>query len=242
MKTEIQEKLDNFHKREKTIRRITILLAFIPFLVGSAWLYFSYNKVQDLNGKYLSIQDKFKSEEKQFNDLHIKKQQLEVELLKTYGLSLDSIVNLPAKEIILKNSLKANDAIKELSNDYTPNPQIVIRYYYKTIDDEKIILSLKSLGYSFEKRMPDESLKGQKTNSIWFGSNVSLKDCKIIALSLIRAGIEIKAIRPFKGSQTNPTYKANFVEIGGDGSLNNNAQPLTVAQIDNTKTFPLVIY
>jgi hypothetical protein len=242
MKTEIQEKFDNFHKKEIAIRRISILLAFIPFVVGSAWMFYSYNKVQILNKKYSAIQDKYNTEERNFNDLHIKKQQLEVELMKTYGLSIDRIINLPAKEIIIKNSVAANDVIKKLTNNYTPNDQVIIRYYYKTIDDEKIILSLKSLGYSFEKKNPTENMTSQKTNCIWCGRYVSVKDCKIIALSLIRAGIEIKAIRTFKNSLTDPTYKSKFIEIGGDASLDDKkTPPLTVAQIEKTTNFPWII-
>lgn len=214
------------------------MLAFIPFIIGSVWMYFSYQEVKILEKKYAITKAKSQVEEVRFNDIHTKKQQLELELMNTYGLPIDSIMKLSGKEMIVQKSIAANDVIKKLSNNYSPNPNIAIRYYYKTVDDEKIMLSLKSLGYSFEKKQPNDHMASQKTNSIWYGSNVSITDCKIVALSLMRAGIEIKAIRGFRNNEINPAFKSNIIEIGGDRTLEFGRTPaLTVAQVENATQF-----
>jgi hypothetical protein len=238
MKTEIEAQFERFRKKEVVARRISILLAIIPFIIGSAWMYFSYKEVQRSEKEYAAIKLKSLSEETRYNDLHAKKQQLELELMNTYGLPIENILKSSGKDIILNKSIAANDVIKKLSDKYTPDRNIIIRYYYKTVDDEKIVLSLKALGYSFEQKQANERMTSQKTNSIWFGSNVSIKDCKIVALALMRAGIEIKAIRGFKNNAINPSFKANIIEIGGDRMLEyNRTPPLTVAQVDNATQF-----
>jgi len=245
MKTEIQEKFDNFQRKEKAIRGISILLAIIPFILGTAWFYYSYERVQKLNkqytkknNQYIDINKKVKAEEVKYNDLQDKKQKLELELIKSYGFSSDSTINVTEKEVAIMKSVKANDAIKTLATNYTPNPKILIRYYYKTIDDEKIVLSLKSLGYYFDQKNSSEPTKNQKTNSIWIGDKVTVKDCKIVALTLMRAGIQIKAIRTFRNSKTNPSYKENIIEIGGDMNLENQSiLPLTLEQVENATSF-----
>ena len=236
MKTEIETQFERFRKKEVTARRISILLAIIPFIIGSVWMYFSYQEVQKEGKKYDALKLKSQTEEARYNDLHAKKQKLELELMNTYGLPIESILKSSGKDIILNKSIAANDVIKKLSDKYTPDRNILIRYYYKTVDDEKIVLSLKSLGYSFEQKQPNERMTSQKTNSIWFGSNVSIKDCKIVALALMRAGIEIKAIRGFKNNTINPSFKANIIEIGGDRNLENKT-PLTVSQVENATQF-----
>jgi len=237
MKTEVQEKFESFQKKEKVIRRISILLAIIPFFIGLGLIWYTATRVKDLNDKYIKILDKKNKAEALFNFYNSKNQQLELKL--NYGLSIDSTTKISVRMDIMKKSDSANLAIERLMVGHTPDTNITITYYSKTIEAEKTTLALKSLGYDFKTKNPSPSLVNQKTNSVWFGRNVNIKDCKIVALALIRAGIDIKAIRSYRTSSINPAYKANIIEIGGDKNLENqSASAMTVSYIENAKIFP----
>lgn len=76
----------------------------------------------------------------------------------------------------------------------------------------------------------------KQTNAIWFGANVPIEDIKIVALSLLRAGIPIKGIRPFRTSASNPGFKMNIIEVGASVDLENK-DLLTVDQVKNATEF-----
>jgi hypothetical protein len=57
---------------------------------------------------------------------------------------------------------------------------------------------------------------------------VSVEDAKLVALTLVRAGIQIKSIRPF--SDHSPRKDAALIQVGGDAALRNSA-PLSVEEI-----------
>ncbi|MFC2103120.1 hypothetical protein ACFLSS_01705 [Bacteroidota bacterium] len=232
---EFQSKIESFHKKEKRIRRVTLALVIAPVLIGTIWMYVAYKEVNQLNLQKEQIIVQYDSVKYNYEVLVEKKVSLEAELMENYGLSRDIIQNLSTSEI-LEISLSADEVIKKLSLNYVPGSNIIVRYYNKTIDEERVVIALRSLGYKFKSKNPVQYMQKQQTNSVWFGRQVPLKDCKIIALTLMRAGIPIKAIRPYRASLTNPSYKKNIVEVGGDTGLRNNRK-LTVEEVTDATEF-----
>ena len=236
MGTEIQEKFDRFHKREKVIRRVSVLTAIVPFIIGLVWIYYAYEKVGKMNTEYQEILEKSKKEEVRYHTLLERNQKLELKL--NYGLSIENDSMIANKSDVMLTSDSANIAINILKLTSAPDTNIVITYYLKSSESEKITLAIKSLGYYFTTKSPSERMTNQVTNCIWFGKNVSVNDSKVVALAMVRAGIKIKAIRPFRNSTNNPAYKKNIIEIGGDRNLeSSNVSPLPVAYIKNATAF-----
>ena len=72
------------------------------------------------------------------------------------------------------------------------------------------------------------------TNAIWVGDNVTLDQAKFVALTLIRAGVEIKALRRLRNGQGD---RATVIEVGSDASLQS-APPLTAEDVSKLNQLP----
>jgi hypothetical protein len=86
-----------------------------------------------------------------------------------------------------------------------------LKYYPKNVDVDVVTRTLKGLGFNLKTGKPTQQLP---TNSIWFGAEVPLDEVKIVALTLIEAGVLIQAIRPFKPSSA--SRKKFTIEVGSD--------------------------
>jgi len=90
--------------------------------------------------------------------------------------------------------------------------------------------------------MGKEANKDLPTNVIRVGDSVSLDDAKFVALTLLRAGLDLKSIRRF---QEGGGTKANLIEVGTDHSLLNSPS-LSVSDVQNLEVLgeplPLVIF
>lgn len=236
------EKIDQVARFSRIISLLIIPVLFILFTYGAIRLNNLYKELNSLEilkqAEQLKIEAlKFENStlEKKKSELEKKKVQLESELMSTYGLSIDSLTSLSSSQILDK-SISSNDAIKDLIKTHTPNHDVTIRYYKKTIDEKRIVLELEALGYEFQEKSPSGYMSKRETNAIWFGANVSLNDVKIVALALLRAGIPLKGIRPFRSSVSNPDYKKNIVEVGASADLDIKGV-LSVESIKDAKEF-----
>ncbi len=174
--------------------------------------------------------------EQEIAALEKKKRIAEADLIKAYGYSpawSDQVKNDQAASA----AIAANSAIKKITKADGVKPKDIQVYYYnKTIDEKKIALGLEALGYQFNALPATAYMDKKQTNAIWFGSDVPLADVKVVAFALIRAVIQIKAIRPYKKSAENPGYKNNRIEVGA--SVDVEALPgLTVDQVVSASEF-----
>jgi hypothetical protein len=97
-----------------------------------------------------------------------------------------------------------------------------------------VVDALTQGGFHVEKQQRGERNPGLATNAVWAGNDVKVETAKFVALTLIRAGVEIKAIRrlPNGGGK-----RANLIEVASDIDFKN-ATALTVAEVDNLKDLP----
>ncbi|MFB8789116.1 MAG: hypothetical protein U7123_09760 [Potamolinea sp.] len=146
-------------------------------------------------------------------------------------------------KIATKADIKQSDAAdkqinQKLSSNVPNKPTqkqniVTVKYYPRNVDSAVIQESLSKLGLKFEtEQSPNQNIP---TNSIRFGSKVTLEDVKLVAYTLIRAGVELKAIRPF-AKPDDP--KSSLIQVGADKSLNTRP-PLTVEQIRQAPKFPI---
>lgn len=155
------------------------------------------------------------------------------------GFSLESIIDKlnhwlinPANTstAILKESVLANQSMEIYSTGIPTNTKTEIKYYVKEIDNSTVLDALieKGLQVTRGKATLDQDI----TNAIWFGENVSIQEVKYVAMVLIRAGVEIKTIKPYSGERR----KVHTIEIGSDRSFSN-SRSISVAEVNQAEQF-----
>jgi hypothetical protein len=102
------------------------------------------------------------------------------------------------------------------------------------INSEVIDQKLKTIGFK-DLKIKKTRVTNIPTNSIWVGSKVDIKDVKLLAYTLIRAGVEIKGIRKFK-EVTDSSERALLIQVGGADDVLNR-QPYTVEEINKASHF-----
>ena len=147
--------------------------------------------------------------------------------VKSWGLQPSEVTNVVT-------SIKADEARKEALVDVklesTPRPRVM--YFPKDVDGPVVIKALREANFQVESGRP--VVTSVPTNMIWVGDFVSIPDVRFVALTLVRAGVKIVAIRRFLDS-TGP--KAHLIEIGAYEDLND-LPPLSVEAIQNLTSIP----
>ena len=214
-----------FFKRPKLLTLMVLLI-----ISTSITIYFSFT---DSNEK----RNEIKKNEETINGL--------IELLKDfrretneYFVSLSSKLSSfgwlkpeEARTEDIEESMKANEYRSILLDlDSSKLKNITVQYFPKNVDGDKVTKAFEELGYKVE--IGNTQVNNVESNSIWFGSNVKIEDVKLVALTLIRAGVKIKVIRPFKNSGT----RKNLIQVGAD-ALYQNRNALTVNEIVQASNF-----
>ena len=106
--------------------------------------------------------------------------------------------------------------------------KVTVIYYPKNVDGPVVINALKQGGFQVVSGNGNPKNAALATNAIWVGDKVSLEQAKFVALTLVRAGVGIVAVRTFKASTPAKDYR---IEVGTDGTLH--GPPLTVDQINS---------
>lgn len=102
----------------------------------------------------------------------------------------------------------------------------------KSVDQTIVELTLRNLGYKIIQPKEDEEPL-IKANVLYFGKYVELEDVKLTALTLIRAGIHLNAIKPFN-KQTRGNLRAVKLEWN---EYMAKRQPITAAEVVDAKDF-----
>jgi hypothetical protein len=165
---------------------------------------------------------KFKLEtDKRFSNLQFQ--------LRSFGWSDKKLSKLSPYQASFEAQKERNILIAATSQLYRKS--VTIQYFPKDVDKRIVRKALKELG--FRVILGRTVVHDIPTNSIWFGSRVRIEDVKLVAYTLIRAGVEIKAIRLFRRSKKNCEY---LVQVGADSALKDKP-PLSVAEIREAKEF-----
>ena len=82
--------------------------------------------------------------------------------------------------------------------------KITIKYFPKNVDGEKVINALKELNFKVTEGKP--KLPDSPTNALYYGRKVDNESIQLVALTLMRAGVEIKGIFPFRNDNTEKDY------------------------------------
>lgn len=101
---------------------------------------------------------------------------------------------------------------------------VTIQYFPKQEDGSIVRETLRLAGYMVTEGRARLDIA---TDCVWAGDAVTVDDARYVALTLIRAGVGIKAIRRFREG-SGP--KRHLIQVGSDAALAGRA-PLTVEQV-----------
>jgi cell division protein FtsL len=158
------------------------------------------------------------------------------DILKSFGYTSQSASSATAVQISQSGEanlqLSSNSQIVK-SQDVLRRQLVTVQYFPKDVDPAVVLTTLKKLGFKFKISQPN--VLDIRTNAIWFGSKVNMGDVKLVAYTLIRAGVKVQTIKPFRGNPTEPW--ASLIQVGADSDYVNKPA-LTVLDIRNAKDFP----
>jgi len=253
-KIDTNKQIEEKYKKYWMVLRIQVVIAVLAIVITIIVLF----QIGTLMERKSALESVIIEKEKEINekdDLIVKldkkiaekqKEITELEPIAKKGLgfkisAINSIYNIP------KQSLEAQNAAKELEKSLTKEDKkrrknITIQYFPKNLDKEvNINIVVPSLmDYGFQVMKKKAIVTWVPTNSIWFGTNVKIEDVKLVAYTLISAGVKIKYILPFQISKVRKNFLiqigAQSIKIDGEESVQ--SQPvLTVEEIKKTIVF-----
>jgi hypothetical protein len=156
------------------------------------------------------------------------------------NLSKNDKSNVGEKQNIADACTELKKSYKELNFiQATREKKIKVEWYVKKKDDQNIPKYLGSLG--LDVTTPKNSKENTSTvNSIWYGSQVDLRNVKEIAYTLIATGAKLNMIRSLtrESELENPSeHKELVVQVGGDVKCINDTS-VKVEEIKKAKEFP----
>lgn len=150
----------------------------------------------------------------------------------------------PADLQLVQQSLTAEGAVSALGSVVSAEnqqQQTTVTYYAKDVDPKNVdgrvlIDSLKQYGFNVQEVTSGERNPELRTNAVWVGHNVAEKTekWKLVTFLLMRAGLQIRAIREFQSGTDGSPRKPDVIEIGADRAVES-SPPLTVQQVQAMK-------
>ena len=135
-----------------------------------------------------------------------------VAMLRDFGFSSQKAETATAASV--SRSIDANRAYQRLLNSRTGGPSgIRVEYFPKDVDGDKVIAAMNEAGLEVVRRRP---VRDEATNAVWVGDDVPVDDAKLVGFALLRAGVDVVALRRFRdGSGT----KSRLIQVGADAAL-----------------------
>jgi preprotein translocase subunit SecF len=245
---DIKEMVSEIALREKRAFWRSWVYSGIALLAAALWLSYTVYKTNQLGDQAASLKIEIDQKRTELGEtrkeLEEKKKELSTAAAIT-GLSAEQLIalydfgwesgRLPKTEInqdLVQQSFDADTARQQITSagDTTRRSEVTVQYFPKNVDQNKVRAALQELGFKLDERSP--LVTDVPTNAIWFGTNVNPEDAKLVAYTLMRAGIQIKLIERFSDSSGayNGVPKQSLVQVGAKRALVND-RPLTVDQI-----------
>ena len=114
------------------------------------------------------------------------------------------------------NAVQANEAIQALvrstgAEGAARRRGTTLEIWTKDVDQQRVRAALERLGFTLRVRA---ALLPDSTNAVWFGTPVVLDDVKLVALALMRAGIQVRSILPLQTYL--PSHTMALVQAGAN--------------------------
>jgi hypothetical protein len=220
METKVENLIKELELKERKSKMRSFIFSFVPVVIALLLIYYTSSQVT-------TSQNKLNSIEKETDSIKKLRDKYQIEYLEAKGF--DNV----KKNGLLNESIKADNLLTKINLD-SIDKSIIIKYYRKSIDQQKVWLSIKELGYEniFDLQSSKEVLKKGETNAVVFDEQVPIFDIKIITLTLIRAGFKIQHF-DFSKATKNTVQIIRIAPKDGSPDLN---KSITVDEISNIKT------
>ena len=96
----------------------------------------------------------------------------------------------------IQRARAAHQARQQLLDSYEPGKPMLIKGIPTTVDQQIVELALRELGFIVLPYREDEQPETE-VNIIYYGRDLALEEIKLTALTLMQAGVDLKAIKPF---------------------------------------------
>jgi hypothetical protein len=124
---------------------------------------------------------------------------------------LSGVANAATPEVISESN-KADNCVQSGKAAFQSGKVVGdtnILYYFKDVDANIVSSEFEKLGFKSQEN--PSNFPDRKTNAIWFDRDVPIDDVKLVACALIRAGLKIQTIKPFRSDE-----KPDTIEVGTD--------------------------
>jgi hypothetical protein len=146
-----------------------------------------------------------------------------VTMLRSFGFSSERADTATAASV--SRSLDADRAYQRLlSARASGQSGIRVEYFPKDVDGEKVIAAMKEAGMEVVQKRP---VREEATNAVWVGDDVPVDAAKLVGLALLRAGVDLVAIRRFRDGSG---AKSKLMQVGADSTLVGRP-PLSAARV-----------
>ena len=216
--------------------RRSMIFSVLTLLVGALWLVYSFNQVRkfEMKSSELALEINRKT-----GELNEKEKQLEEAkaallainpLLEKYGVLKERLSANNISSNLVKQSLAANQEIQNISSTNVGRREgYTVDYFLKDADAGKVEAALREFGFNLRTNIPQRP--DVPTNLIAFGTKVNPEDAKLVAYTLVRAGVDIKGMCRMLSSP-----RASIIQVLGDDRLLNRLA-MTVDQIRGKTEF-----
>lgn len=233
--TDFAAALADLKAREGRARKRSLLLLLIPVVTAALWLSYSVTMIRSLTLQRRELQTGIDKARRELNDYteKIARAKQEYETLRSLGWSNARLASAFGQQTIsglqsstpsadnaapnlivpeVEASRRADKALLQLvaqkKANKGPDANVRVEYFAKDVDKNIVEDALRSAGL---EPVEKTAVGTSPTNAIWAGRKVPLIDVKIVALTLLRAGVRLRSVRSYCEASVRPST----IQIGG---------------------------
>lgn len=210
----LEAALQRVAKSDQRSTRNTIIATLIPIVLGLVFLAITYSQVSDLLAQKEKLGADVALLETTDRDLRVQITQKQEELVKLekkvdvltplagegLGRKPEKIANQGAAIQEAALAVREAEQVGDGTDQTARRSKLTIAQYEKELERQVnlpvVVRTLEK--YGFRVKNKTSKLQGHKTNALWFGEDVTSDDARLVALTLMGAGVELKWISRFK--------------------------------------------
>jgi hypothetical protein len=209
--------LDLVIAKSRAAYRKSWLIGIISLAIAASWLIYTeyrvsqnYRLVQQLQAQSKDLSNQIRSKEIYLEKMNA----IAPYALTAFGYKGGSPSN------VLDEALNANQVFNELKGrGTTVRSRLRVEYYAKDRDTDpaRIASILKELGFEVTVRKPNVTVLS--TDTVWFGRSVPIDQAKLVAVTLMRAGVRVRHIWKFRKQSSNA--EGTLIQLGATTAPDN---------------------
>lgn len=230
---DLERVLSEISAGEKRSQRRSVIYTVVSLLIGGVWLAYSifevsrlWEEASTLRTESTRLEKEITSKTNELRDLSERTSKL-----KKWGWLPETIAKAD-QSVSADHEFEAIKSATDTPENLERRRKLTIEYFFKDVDPDRVWEALGELGFT-RPAQPSPALGKTPTNAVWFGRSVQRDDVKLVAYALIRAGIQIRAIRPFLVSEG----RDSLIQVGGR-PLAVDQEVWSVERISAAKEFP----